>query len=244
MELDDILSRAETTTDDPASLPSAGNSLLNAFKVADFSASGAAEDQDFWKKIIPSDLIPKEQEENLAEMYLPRRRATTVPDYGNNKTVVKGSADRGKKRRKRGEEKSKVREKKTRRPKGEEDYEEEERPREEKRRERSEEKRREKSEEKRREKSEDKKRERSDDKKREKEDRKNKKRESLGLRELRTLVNSYNRFGDLDRLQNIIEDSRLSGDYDVIRNSIHDIVKQCNEAVKENTSSRHKGEIS
>lgn len=71
MDIDEILDRAETTED----ATTAGEELLNAFKVASFTTTDEENDPDFWKKVIPQAIIQEQESEEVVKtMWLPPRK--------------------------------------------------------------------------------------------------------------------------------------------------------------------------
>ncbi|PRP87727.1 chromodomain-helicase-DNA-binding protein 1-like [Planoprotostelium fungivorum] len=229
IDIDEILARAETSTEDPAG-HSANDSLLNSFKVADFSAPT---DPDFWKKIIPENLQREEKKEdewvNLA--YLPRRRTNVKPDYKNGGNHAPTPLS----------EPAPVVSRRTSRRDKRDDYVEEEelneeyienlRPKRTKKKKGETEEKKEKGRNR-------KKEEKKEEKREEKKDKKDK------TRELRTLIKSYNRFGDMERFTEILQDSKLAGDHQLLRQSMNDIVSQCKEAaILQGQSSHTKAQI-
>ncbi|KAG8288701.1 transcriptional regulator [Homalodisca vitripennis] len=110
-DIDEILRRAETAEDAPAT---AGDELLSAFKVASFAAF--EEDQNTqseqepeeetrdWDEIIPMDYRQKVEEEEKAkemeDLYLPPRSRKTLQQINQSESDGEGSG-RGKKRKKR-----------------------------------------------------------------------------------------------------------------------------------------------
>eukprot|EP00027_Filamoeba_sp_ATCC50430_P005766 CAMPEP_0168547732 /NCGR_PEP_ID=MMETSP0413-20121227/4191_1 /TAXON_ID=136452 /ORGANISM="Filamoeba nolandi, Strain NC-AS-23-1" /LENGTH=886 /DNA_ID=CAMNT_0008578001 /DNA_START=270 /DNA_END=2931 /DNA_ORIENTATION=+ len=88
LDIDDILARAETSDVQGAT---AGEELLNAFKVADFSVNNeeptapqlqhnTSFDPQLWSKIVPKSAIEETQNENKAPLYLPPRQRKRVQD--------------------------------------------------------------------------------------------------------------------------------------------------------------------
>lgn len=93
MDLDEILERAEPAAEESST---AGDELLNAFKVANF-ASSAEDDPSFWEKVIPKSEQTQKEEMPL---YLPPRVKKAVQAY---QPVVFNTEDysrRNKKRKK------------------------------------------------------------------------------------------------------------------------------------------------
>ncbi|XP_049815552.1 chromodomain-helicase-DNA-binding protein 1 [Schistocerca nitens] len=114
-DIDEILRRAETRDDAPATV---GDELLSAFKVASFAAF--EEDKDIavtehepddeskdWDEIIPETIRKKVEEEErqkeMDDLYLPPRSRKTLQQINQSESEGEGSG-RGRKRRKKGEE--------------------------------------------------------------------------------------------------------------------------------------------
>eukprot|EP01114_Cavostelium_apophysatum_P010624 TRINITY_DN2458_c0_g1_i1.p1 TRINITY_DN2458_c0_g1~~TRINITY_DN2458_c0_g1_i1.p1 ORF type:complete len:1441 (+),score=525.32 TRINITY_DN2458_c0_g1_i1:182-4504(+) len=111
MDIDEILARAETAEEQEHT--GAGAELLNAFKVADFSGvplSKAEEnDPEFWKRVIPQNVVEESRREEQALLYLPPRTKRAVQSYSEEQAVGLGSEDtKRKKARKEKETKTKV----------------------------------------------------------------------------------------------------------------------------------------
>jgi chromodomain-helicase-DNA-binding protein 1 len=93
MDLDEILARAEPAAEESST---AGDELLNAFKVANF-ATPAEDDPTFWEKVIPkSEQVQKEE----MPLYLPPRVKKTVQAYQPVVFNTEDSSKRSKKRKK------------------------------------------------------------------------------------------------------------------------------------------------
>lgn len=113
MDIDEILARAETSTDEHIT---AGDELLSSFKVASFSTSSndnndsaangqqttnanavREEDAEFWQKIIPKADI--EQHLHSTPLYLPPRNKKLVQPYLSDATLATASKQQGTKRK-------------------------------------------------------------------------------------------------------------------------------------------------